>query len=76
MISDSRPLCFVIMPFGTKPDASGALIDFDAVYSDLIVPAIRDAELEPLRADEEMTGGIINKAMLERLILSEYGLPT
>jgi hypothetical protein len=62
------------MPFGTKPDASGALIDFDAVYSDLILPAIRDAELEPLRADEEMTGGGMNTTMFERLILAEYAV--
>jgi tetratricopeptide (TPR) repeat protein len=62
------------MPFGAKPDASGALIDFDAVYADLIAPAIRDAELDPLRADEEMTGGMIHKAMFERLILCEYAV--
>ncbi len=74
MTSSSRPLCFVLMPFGTKPDASGELIDFDAVYSDLIAPAIRDANLDPLRADEEMAGGIIHKAMFERLILCEYAV--
>ena len=74
MESGSRPLCFVLMPFGTKPDPSGAMIDFDAVYADLIAPAIRDADLEPLRADEEMAGGIIHKAMFERLMLSEYAV--
>jgi tetratricopeptide (TPR) repeat protein len=62
------------MPFGTKPDASGALIDFDAVYNELIGPAIREADLEPLRADEEMTGGIIHKGMFERLILCEFAV--
>jgi tetratricopeptide (TPR) repeat protein len=62
------------MPFGKKPDASGALVDFDAVYRDLIAPAIADAELDPLRADEEMTGGIIHKPMFERLILCEYAV--
>lgn len=25
------PLCFVLMPFGRKSDATGAIIDFDAV---------------------------------------------
>jgi tetratricopeptide (TPR) repeat protein len=68
------PLCFVLMPFGKKPDASGALVDFDAVYRDLIAPAIADAELDPLRADEEMAGGIIHKPMFERLILCEYAV--
>ena len=32
------------------------------------------SELEPLRADEEMTGGIIHKPMFERLILCEYAV--
>jgi hypothetical protein len=56
------------MPFGKKPAPSGAQVDFDAVYRDLIAPAIAEAGLEPLRADEEVTGGIIHKPMFERLI--------
>jgi hypothetical protein len=70
----NRPLCFVLMPFGQKPDSGGALIDFDAVYRELIGPSIEQAEMQPLRADEEMTGGIIHKPMFERLILCEYAI--
>ncbi|MBI5471567.1 MAG: DUF4071 domain-containing protein [Ignavibacteriae bacterium] len=70
----NRPLCFVLMPFGKKPDAAGVLIDFDAVYRELIAPAILDADLQPLRADEELTGGIIHKPMFERLILCDYAI--
>jgi tetratricopeptide (TPR) repeat protein len=70
----TRPLCFVLMPFGQKPSPSGRLIDFDAVYQELIAPAIAAARLEPLRADEEMTGGIIHKPMFEQLILCEYAV--
>ena len=44
------------------------------MYQELIKPAIEDAELEPLRADEEMTGGIIHKPMFERLLLCEYAV--
>lgn len=69
-----KPLCFVLMPFGPKPTISGRTIDFDAVYRDLIAPAIKAANLEPLRADEEMAGGIIHKPMYERLILCEYAI--
>jgi len=69
-----RPFCFVLMPFGKKPDAAGVPIDFDAVYKDLIAPAIDDAGLQPIRADEEMTGGIIHKPMFERLMLCEYAV--
>ena len=63
MIASLPPLCFVLMPFGRKPSIAGGIIDFDAVYQDLIAPAITEAGLEPLRADEEMTGGIIHKPM-------------
>jgi hypothetical protein len=70
----SEPLCFVLMPFGKKPDGSGGTVDFDAVYRELIAPAIAKAGLEPLRADEESTGGIIHKPMFERLILCEFAV--
>jgi hypothetical protein len=62
------------MPFGKKPDGTGATIDFDAVYTELIAPAINAAGMETLRADEEMAGGIIHKPMFERLILCEYAV--
>lgn len=68
------PLCFVVMPFGKKPNIAGGLVDFDAVYKDLIAPAIQAAGLQPLRADEEKTGGIIHKPMFERLVLCEYAV--
>jgi hypothetical protein len=62
------------MPFGKKPDAAGFQVDFDAVYRDLIAPAIEAAGLEPVRADEEQAGGIIHKPMFERLILCPYAV--
>lgn len=68
------PLCFVLMPFGKKPTSGGGIVDFDAVYENLIAPAIKDAELEPLRADQETAGGIIHKPMYERLILCKYAV--
>lgn len=74
MLEPDKPLCFVLMPFGSKPDGSGRTVNFDAVYEEFIGPAIREAGLEPLRADEEMTGGIIHKPMYERLILCEYAV--
>jgi MAP3K TRAFs-binding domain len=69
-----KPLCFVAMPFGRKPNGAGGSVDFDAVYAEVIKPAISAADLEPLRADEEMSGGIIHKPMFERLILCEYAV--
>jgi tetratricopeptide (TPR) repeat protein len=70
-----NPLCFVLMPFGTKKDPTGGPdINFDAVYEQAIRPAIENAGMEPIRADEELTGGIIQKPMFERLLLCEFAL--
>lgn len=70
-----KPLCFVVMPFGQKPDpAGGAAIDFDRIYTTALAPAIEDADMEPIRADEERTGGIIHKPMFERLLLCDYAV--
>lgn len=70
----TRPLCFVLMPFGKKPGPSGAVVDFDAVYRELIAPGVEQAGMDPLRADEELAGGVIHKPMFERLILCEYAV--
>ena len=69
-----HPLCFVLMPFGKKRNGPRNTIDFDAVYNSLIAPAVIAAGLQPLRADEELVGGIIHKPMFERLILCEYAV--
>jgi hypothetical protein len=74
VVSD-QSLCFVLMPFGTKPDpAGGADIDFDRVYERAIRPGVQDAGMLPVRADEEKLGGIIHKAMFERLLVCEYAV--
>ncbi len=70
-----RPLCFVLMPFNVKPDPSGGPdIDFDRIYTSAILPGIVDAQLQPIRADEEELGGIIHRAMFERLLVCTYAL--
>jgi tetratricopeptide (TPR) repeat protein len=63
------------MPFGKKPDPTGGEpIDFDRIYNAAIRPAIDRAGLDAIRADEERTGGIIHKAMFERLLLCDYAV--
>ncbi len=69
-----KPLCFVLMPFGRKTDATGRVIDFDAVYREIIAPGVEAAGLEVIRADEEQVGGTIHKPMYERLMLCEYAI--
>ena len=68
------PLCFVLMPFGTKDDPSGAKVHFDEIYDEVIRPAITDAGMRCVRADEQQAGGIIHKPMFERLILCDYAV--
>lgn len=70
----ARPVCFVLMPFGTKRDPAGESVNFDVVYEQVIKPAVEAAGLAPIRADEERAGGIIHKPMFERLVLSEYAV--
>lgn len=69
------PLCFVLMPFGRKPDPTGRPdIRFDQIYETGIRPAIVAAGMHPIRADEEKLGGIIHKAMFERLLVCKYAI--
>lgn len=62
------------MPFGKKTDDSGRMIDFDLIYEQIIVPACESAALEPIRADEEVLGGLIHKPMFERLMLCDFAI--
>src|SRR6266404_586803 len=62
------------MPFGTKADKAGRVTNFDTVYQKVIAPAVVQAGLEPVRADEEKIGGTIHKPMFERLMLCHYAV--
>ena len=70
--STFRRRVFVVMPFGKKEirkkpaiDLPSDLeakdetlkVDFDAVYQKLLKPAIKAAELQPFRADDEVVAG-------------------
>ncbi len=63
---------FVVMPFGRKPAADGTTIYFDAVYEQLLKPAIKAAGLRPHRADAERRGGSIHADMFQDLLLAEF----
>ncbi len=62
---------FVAMPFGKKPDSTGQPIDFDRIYAELIRPALEDAGLEVLRADEEREAGDIRADLFQELLLAD-----
>jgi tetratricopeptide (TPR) repeat protein len=75
--SDSReakPHAFVVMPFGKKEGFDGTVIDFNAIYNDLIRPALEDAGFEPFRADEETTTGDILTDMFQELLLADLAI--
>lgn len=67
MTSNAAP-CLVVTPFGKKTDATGANVDFDAVYSEIIKPAVVGAGFEPIRTDEFGTVDLLQKLVFERLI--------
>ena len=67
----ARRHAFVAMPFGTKPDGDGVLIDFNAVYNNFIKPALEAAGLEVFRADEEMRAGDIRTDMFQELLMAD-----
>jgi|GEM_PF-4230367 len=61
--------CFVVMPFGRKPipDSAGRVYDFDKVYRVIIQRAIRQAGLEPVRADERQGSHMVHAEMFADL---------
>ena len=69
-----KPYCFVLMPFGEKRDENGATVAFDSVYQQMIAPAVEAADLTAIRADHETFGGVIHKAMFERLMLCDFAV--
>ena len=66
-----RPHAFVVMPFGKKKGGDGSLYDFNAIYRQLIGPALEEAGFEPFRADEETTSGDILTDMFQELLLAD-----
>src|SRR3954471_3152610 len=70
----NQPACLVLMPVSREASLTGVGIDFDAVYEQLISPAVRMVRMEPIRADGDIAGGAVHKLMLERLIFCEYAV--
>ena len=69
----AQPLCFVLMPFGNKPDAE-AERSTSTASTPAIAPAIERAGLRCIRPTRRRVGGIIHKPMFERLLICEYAV--
>lgn len=62
---------FVAMPFGTKAGPDGQQIDFNRVYAEYVVPALKASGLNVFRADEEERAGDIRTDMFQELLLAD-----
>jgi tetratricopeptide (TPR) repeat protein len=71
-MSDDRKVCFVVMGFGKKTDyESGRTLDLDATYEAIIRPAVEQAGLRCIRADEVTHSGVIDLEMYELLFRAD-----
>lgn len=61
-----KGICFVVMPFGTKP-VGKVKVDFDRVYAHLIEPAAEAAGFKAIRADTSDASGSITGSFLNQL---------
>ncbi len=57
---------FIVMPFGEKEG-----INFNAIYFELIKPALLQVGLKPFRADEEILPGDIRADMFQELLMAD-----
>jgi O-acetyl-ADP-ribose deacetylase (regulator of RNase III) len=74
MNPDGDKTCFVIMPFGTKRDAAGTEIDFDAVYRDLIRGPVKAMGFKPIRCDEIQHAGSIHQDMFKHIVTDDLAI--
>lgn len=68
-----KPRVFVVMPFGLKEVQHQPPLeaDFDALYDQLIGPALEQAGCEPFRADRENAAGDIRTDMFFELVTAD-----
>jgi hypothetical protein len=66
---DAQKTCFVVMGFGKKTDfETGRTLDLDKSYQNMIKPAVEEAGLKCIRADEIVHSGLIDVPMYEQLL--------
>ena len=67
-----KKTCFVVMGFGKKTDfQNGRVVDLDKSYKNIIKPAVEDAGLTCIRADDIQHSGIIDVPMYEYLLKAD-----
>ena len=72
MPEKTRGTCFVVMGFGKKTDfETGRTLDLDMSYQNMIKPAVENAGLKCIRADEIVHSGLIDVPMYEQLLTAD-----
>ncbi|MDT5272113.1 MAG: hypothetical protein QOH49_4299 [Acidobacteriota bacterium] len=70
----AKGTCFVVMGFGKKTDFESTptrTLDLDKTYSSIIKPAVEEAGLECIRANEIVHSGVIDVWMYEQLLKAD-----
>lgn len=71
---DGKKTCFVVMGFGEKTDFQSTpqrVLNLDKTYRTIIKPAVEDAGLTCIRADDVIHAGVIDKPMYELLLKAD-----
>lgn len=64
--------CFVTMGFGEKADyTTGRTLNLDSVYRHIIKPAVEEAGMRCLRADEIVHSGAIDRPVFDQLLSAD-----
>lgn len=64
--------CFVVMGYGIRYDLSSKKkINLDAIYSDIIKPAVISCDYECIRGDEVLDSGLIDESMYYGILESD-----
>ena len=72
--------CFVIMPFGEKPDTDGKLINFDVVYRYIIAAAVNglkdtdQIDIDCVRCDDIEEAGSIRTDMFTSILKADIAI--
>jgi hypothetical protein len=80
-------ICYVLTPLGQKRTVAGDLVDFDAVYNEILAPAIQavslpgGGSLEAVRADVGLLSGSMSEELFgyleySRLVLADITTPS
>ena len=70
-----QKVCFVVMGFGEKTayskDHKPRVLDLDATFETIIKPAVEDAGMRCIRADQMLNSGMIDTRMYEMLLRAD-----